>query len=355
MKKVSILAVAVLFFFTAFGVFAAGQQEGEDMKVLAGVSLRWLNNPYFVSLGEGAKLLAEEVPNLEVQIMECQGNDEKQINDVKNLIARGGKNTILFFDPNQAPNAAEIVEICEEAGVYCSSVWSMAEGVYPVDYKYYVNHQTPNDQKSGYDIAVEMFERFDTPGKGKILAIQGMLGNSAAINRFKGLQRALEEYPDVELVDDQAGDWDPMKALNIAETWLNKYSDIDAIWCANDNMALSVIEALKKKGLNGEIQTCGVDGINEAVAAIKAGNMTATVGVNPHAQGFYGLALPYAAITGRIDPEELPAEKRMFYTKGILITPETVEEFEKEYVENTPTFDYEGDLWANAMGPINVE
>ncbi len=346
MKKMVIAALIVLAVLAA-PVFAGGQQETGPKTVLAGVSIRSLSNPYYLSVEEGAKMFADSVDEdtIDVQLLVSDGSDEKELNNIKAAIARGGKDTILYVDPNNAPNAAAIAEICEEAGVYWMTVWSTAEGLHPRDYPHYVFHMSPDDQKSGHDIAVAMFDSFKTPGKGKILAIQGMLANSAAINRFKGLQKALSEYPGVELIDDQAGDWNPAKALEITETWLSTYGDIDGIWVANDSMALAVVEALRAKGLNGKVAVAGVDGIADAITAIQNGDMVATVSVNPWLQGGFGLALPYAAYKGYIDTTKMTEEQMMFNTAGLLVSTENIDDYVAGYIEGRPTFDFE-DYWS---------
>ena len=311
-------------------------------KITIGVGIRSMSNPYEASLKEGAELFAKSLPEgtAEVQVLLCDGNDEKQINDVKAFVAKTGKNGILCAIPNQGPDAAEIAQICEDSGIYWTSIWNTVEGVYPTNYKYWVMHQTPDDSKSGYAISIEMFKKFKTPNKGKILAIQGMLSTDAAVNRFKGLQQALKENPDVKLLDQQSGDWNAQKALTIAETWLSKYSDIDGIWCANDDMAIAVIQALKAKGLNGKVQVVGVDGIADAVTAIKNGDMCATVSSDGLMQASYGVAYAYAALTGKIDTKTMDQAKRMINTKALLITKDNLAEYEKNYITSKPQFDF---------------
>jgi ribose transport system substrate-binding protein len=289
----------------------------------------------------------------ELQVMVCEGNDEKEISNIKSLVARGGKDTILFIDPNQAPNAAVVADICEEAGVYWTSCWSTAEGVYPGQYPHYAMFQSPDDSKSGYDIAIQLFNSFKTPGKGKILAIQGELANSAAINRFKGLQKALVENPGIELLDDQSGAWNPQKALTITESWLSKYKDIDGIWVANDGMALAVIQALKAKGLNGKVKVVGIDAIDDALTAIKDGDPVATVASNGWLQAGYGLAYAYAAYTGKIDPKTMGPEKNMIHTEGKLLTNANLADYENEFIKNKPVYDY-NDLEGIILRPMNL-
>lgn len=318
-------------------------------KIVLGVAIRSLTNPYQATVVDGAKMFAEYLKaqgvDAEVQTLECNGSDDKQINDIKALVAKTGKDLILYVDPNQAPDAAEIAQICEDAGVYWTCAWNKPDEIDPSQFPHWVNFQSPDDSISGYNIATAMFKKFKTPGKGKILAIQGMLANNAAVNRFKGLQKALSENTGVQLLDQQAGDWDPQKALSIAQTWLAKYQDIDGIWVANDDMAVAVVQALKAKGLNGKVQVVGVDGTGAAVDAIKAGDMTATVGSNGWAQGGWGLDWCWQAYTGKIDTQKEDQSLRMVNTKSILITTDTVKDYEASYITNAEKINFDDLNW----------
>ena len=99
-------------------------------KLLVGMLIRDLANPYYVQLQEGAKLFLNDVVGegkYELTMYESQGSDEKQINDAKAFIARvENGNGILYVDPNNAPNAAVIADLCEEAGIYWNTTWSYA-------------------------------------------------------------------------------------------------------------------------------------------------------------------------------------------------------------------------------------
>lgn len=337
MKKIALLLCLVI---AVFGVSAYGQEAPK--KVTIGMAIHGTDNEYWNQEAEGGKLFAASLPagTAEVQVLTCDGDDAKQLNGIKALIAAKGKDVILYVDPSNAPNTAAIAEVCEEAQVYWVSVWHLAKGLDPTKYKYYVAHSSVDGFTQGYQIANAMFKTFKTPGQGKILALQGMLGNDSAVERYAGLQKALEENPGIELVDTQVADWSPQKALTITETWLAKYPDIDGIWCANDGMALGAIQALKAKKLNGIVKTCGVDGVSEAIKAIEDGDMVCTVANNGYLQGGYMVAYAYAAYTGKIDPAKLPFEKRLFLTKAEYVDKNNLEEYKKAFMSGTPTYDF---------------
>ncbi len=333
-----------------------GAPTASGDKLTVAVSIRSMSSEYHMQYVAGAQAFIDSLPEgtAELQVLPCESNDDKQINDIKALIASKGDNMILFVDPNNAPNITSIAELCEEAGVYWVSAWNTPEGINPMSYKYWVAHQACDGVQQGYDLAVNIFDRFEEPGKGKILVLEGMLANTANVERMEGLNKALEEYPDIEVLDDQAGDWDTKKALSITETWLAKYDDIDGIWCASDDMALGVVQALKAKGLDKQVLVTGNDGTTDAVNAVESGEITVTIANNGWLQGGYGVAYAYAAKTGKLDPSSMKPEERMFYTNGIVITGDNVADYKKEYVDSTPVYDYE-DLSFPVARPMDVK
>jgi len=166
-------------------------------KVTVAVSIRSLDSEYHMQYVAGAQLFVDTLPpgSAEVKVLPCDANDDKQINDLKAQIASSGENTVLFIDPNNAPNVSAVADICEEAHVYWCDAWNLPEGISPMNYKYFTCFQSCDGEKQGYDIAVDLFKHLKTPGQGKILAMQGMLANNAAVDRWAGLQKALKEYP----------------------------------------------------------------------------------------------------------------------------------------------------------------
>lgn len=338
-----VLVVAMMFLFAgcsakddnASSAGGEGKQEASggssDETLYIGVAIRGLTNPYYVSIADAAENFAawleEQGQPAEVVVLSCDGSDDQQVTGAKDFIAAHGQNCILYVDPNNSPVALPIAEACEEAGVYWQTTWSTSDDLNIADYPHYLFHQTLADEDSGYKTATAMFESFDTPNEGKILAVLGLEANSASINRKAGLERALEENPGVELLESQPADWDAQKAYTIVETWLSKYSDIDGIWVANGEMALSVCELLDSKGLSGQIKVTAIDGTPDEITAVEDGKIVATVYSNPNLQAGLGCAYLYQAWSGEIKSEDLTAEQRCFLTEGVLVTADTVDEF----------------------------
>jgi ribose transport system substrate-binding protein len=330
MKKyllLSIIAVAVV-----MTACAAGFAAEDDDKWQLLIFVHSLDNEFWAQEAAGAELFAASKPDVVATVQTSRADDNAEIQGLKDFIAQHGKKTIAVFDPASAANTANIVDVCEEAGIYYAIAWHLVEGLYPEDYEHFVGHFSPDDVTAGYRTAVKLFDEIGK--KGNVVYLHGVIGEDSAAGRFKGLQKALEEYPDVKLLEYQVADWNQEKAMSITETWLAKYDKIDGIACGNDSMALGAIEALKKAGLNGKVPVTGTDGGRVTYDAIKAGDLLCSVSNDGYLLFGYMSAYVYAAATGQ------PYESGRYYTNTILVDKDNVDEVIANYITGTPTYDY---------------
>lgn len=297
----------------------SGACAPEDIKLVQ--SGRGLDNEYYVAVDEAARAFAKS-KGLEAnyQWVASDGDSSKQLGQIKSILAKGGKCVVLNVDANESALVPAIVKEAEKSGAWLVTQWNRPNGTSPEtsDSPHWVAHMSVDGVPQGYDTAKALFEAMG--GKGSIVALQGILDNPPAKERFEGLQKALKEYPDIKLLEDQTAEWDRTKGQNITQTFLTKYQGkIDGVWTAGDTMALGALEAIKNAGLQGKISVSGVDGLSEAVAKVKdpssgyAGTTQATAG----AQGAFGLAIGLAAATGEMDPSAEPAGHRSFYLKPV--------------------------------------
>lgn len=315
-------------------------QEKLDTTLYLAVSIRGLENPYIATINEGMKLFAEYLDSIgqkyEMQVLDSQGDSAKEVDNMRQFAAKAGGNAIAYADPNEDTIAYSLAEAMAESGGYLGTAWNKPADVGPTDLNpNWVIHTSPDNVVNGYNIAKALFDSMG--GSGKIFVVEGLLGNTANNSRVEGLEKALAEYPDIEVVAQDTGNWNTDEALALVETWLTQYPDVGGIWCANDNMATGALQALDAVGLKGQVGVCGVDANTDIVEAIANGEATATVSSNGYLQGGYTLAICYAAWTGLLDVEALPAEYREFATPTVLIdSPEAA----KEWQSYVPDFDF---------------
>lgn len=127
-----------------------------------------------------------------------------------------------------------------------------------------------------------------SPEEVHIVNIQGTLGATSQIGRTKGLADAARDYQ-WDLLAEVPGDYTQAKSREVMEGLLKQYSNINVVYCENDNEAFGAIEAIEAAGKTvgsdiqgGEIMVVSFDGVNEkAVQYVAEGKITCIAECNP--------------------------------------------------------------------------
>ncbi|AZO67069.1 substrate-binding domain-containing protein [Mesorhizobium mediterraneum] len=160
-----------------------------------------------------------------------------------------------------------------------------------------------DDTISGYMEAKTVLDKIGC--KGNVVILEGPVGQSAQISRLEGNKKALAECPDVKILEDQTANWSRAEAQTLMENWLTAHpNQINGVIGQNDEMALGAIEAIKAAGLDVKsFAIAGIDGITDALHAVKAGEMTSILqDARAQAQGALDLAI-FAAKKGDYKPQ----------------------------------------------------
>ncbi|MDR2184290.1 MAG: sugar ABC transporter substrate-binding protein [Treponema sp.] len=337
MKKVMILAAALAVLFALTGCKGKKAAESSE-KITVGVMNISMESEYWASLAKGAELFAQS-KGLGYVVMSGD-TPQKQIDNVESFINQYGSNGIIFLDPNNASVTPAVVEMCEEAGVKLSIYTTLEKGLYPTDFENFVLFLANDNVEFGYQACVDLFKSIG--GKGKVAELYGIPGNDAAAERNIGMKRALDEFPEIELVDSQIANYLGSEGMVVMENWIAKYGDeLKAVFCHSDGMAVGAAEALKNAGMVGKINICGFDGTKAAFECIKDGSMYSTMFQDGYAVGGYGAAYAWAAKTGKLDVKTMDQKKRMFFSVVKLVTAANVDEMIATYVDSVPTYDFD--------------
>jgi ribose transport system substrate-binding protein len=170
----------------------------------------------------------------------------------------------------------------------------------------FVTYVGADDHEIGYREARYLFEHLG--GKGKIVIIEGTPAAPTNRERVRGYQKALAEFPGIELLGSGIGNYQQPDARRVMEKLLSEQPRIDAVLSANDSMALGVLEALK--AANRTSIVIGINGILPAVKQIEAGSILATVDFNMFKIGCMATRAAVRQLRQESLPEKvmLPAE-----------------------------------------------
>lgn len=114
-------------------------------------------------------------------------------------------------------------------------------------------------------------------GKGEYVELFGQPSDNNAQVRSDGYAGVLSQYPDLKLVQTETANWDRAQGKEKMEIMLSAHPNIVGVISGNDEMALGAIQALKDAGKLDKVKVLGFDGNDDAVAAVKNGDMVATV------------------------------------------------------------------------------
>lgn len=100
-------------------------------------------------------------------------------------------------------------------------------------------------------------------GKGNVVEIGGLKGSSPAMERHNGFMNAIKQYPDIQIIAYQSGDWTEASGEVAMRRILKEYDQkIDAVYGGNDRMAVGARRVLLENGYNdGSIIYLGVDAL----------------------------------------------------------------------------------------------
>ena len=86
---------------------------------------------------------------------------------------------------------------------------------------------------------------------------QGVLTAAASVYQMQGINNVLSQHADMQIVSNQAADWDSTKAKNIAATVIQQHPDLCAITGFWDVMDIGTAAAIKESGKDVYLLTQG--------------------------------------------------------------------------------------------------
>jgi len=158
---------------------------------------------------------------------------------------------IVVHNPD-VQSYARLLKKAEEAGIYVVQVNMRSS--YSTDVFVGVDYVGMGEQ-----IANRLVDRCspEKGGSGKIAIVQGVLTAAASIYQMQGINNVLSKHPEMQLVSDQAADWDSSKAKNITATVIQQHPDICGIAGFWDVMDAGTAAAIKESGRNIYLLTQG--------------------------------------------------------------------------------------------------
>lgn len=298
------LAVA----FLQYGCRQGGRTDGRPV---IGASMLSLQSEFIVKVKDAMETAAGE-QEVELIVNDAQREVVRQVQQVESFIAQGVDAIIL--NPCEMEASSPAVRKAKEAGIPVINVNS--ETTEAPD-----GFVGSRDEESA-EIALEHIVKL-LEGKGNIVVMHGYMGQAAQLKRAAATKTVLKKYPDITILAEQTAEWDRAKAMSLMENWIQSYGNrINAVFAQNDEMGMGALQALEQAGLKDRVVVVSIDAIDDALEAVKAGRLDATVYQDAVAQGGKAVEMALDFIRHKDSVQE-----RAVYIPFQLVTRENVDQF----------------------------
>ncbi len=267
-------------------------------------------NAFTNELTAAVKAKADEL-GIVVNVYDAEKDVAKQVSQIETATTQGVAGIVI--EPVSVDGVVPALAAAKEAGI-------------PV---VVVNQRISDPTAADSFVGVENFDggvlemqtaANDIGGAGNVAFLLGPLGSDAQIGRTDGYYEVLKSYPDITVAFEQTANWTTDEALALTENWLQTGTELSAIVANNDGMAMGALKAVEDAQMLDSIKVYGLDATPDALAAVKAGTLTATISQNTSVQGATAMETAYKLAQG----EEVPAEILVDF---VLITKDNVDDF----------------------------
>lgn len=299
MKKIHVaFLMAIMLVLAACSTEAPGTKKGSestggegDLKI--GFSISTLNNPFFVTLSDGAKEQAEEM-GAKLTVIDAQDDAAKQASDVEDLIQQGVD--LILINPTDSEAVVATVQSANDAGIPVITVDRSSEGGEVVSH-------IASDNKAGGVLAGQYMVSL-LGEAAKVVELEGIAGSSAARDRGAGFNEIATGQLDV--VAKQTANFNRAEGLTVMENILQANPDITGVFAHNDEMALGALEAVEAAGK--DIKVIGFDATDDAVNSVQEGKLAGTVAQKPELIGKKAVEAAVQSLKGEAVEASIPVE-----------------------------------------------
>jgi inositol transport system substrate-binding protein len=286
------------------------------------VSMARFDDNFLTVIRNGMEAYAKTLDGVDLQIEDAQNDVAKQLDQINNFVASGVD--AIIVNPVDTSATQAMSDAAAAGGI--PMVYVNRE---PINVDSLPDNQAfvaSDERESGTLETKEVCRLFKEAGKteASVYVIMGELSNQAAQQRTQDIHDVIDSGQcDVTLtiIDKQTSNWQRDQAQNLMTNWLSTGAAFDGVIANNDESAIGAIQAMKAAGISmDDVVVGGVDATQDALLAMAAGELDATVFQDAAGQGAGALDAALKLARG----EEVDQK---VYIPFQLVTPANMGEF----------------------------
>ena len=295
---------------------AAGAEPAPTQAPAPRVALimKTLTNPFFVDMEHGARQAEKEIAvDLRVKTATQETSIEQQIGLVEQEIQAHAKAIVIA--PGDSTRLVPVLKKAQDAGIHIVNVDNRlsaeamaAAGMRPVPFI------SVNNEAGAYQSAKFIADQVRQPTEAAI--IEGIRSANNAQQRQRGAERAFQENPLLRIVASETAHWKIDEGYEVAQRIFTAHPAVGVVFCANDMMAIGAMKYLQETGKT-KVLVASFDALEEAKAAIKLGQLAATVDQQAAQQGYQGVMAALQLLQGQSPPLELQVQTQLVTAKSL--------------------------------------
>ena len=209
-------------------------------------------------------------PNVQFEMLDAHNDSDLQRQQVEQLIRQ--RVDLLIISPNQSGPLTALAEAAYSQGIPVVIVDRRTTSRL---YTAYVGGNNLEVGRTAGHYAAQLLHQ-----RGQVLEILGRAGSSPAADRATGFAQALARYPQLQVVAQVAGDWQPASVLRQLPAALRAHPETNLIFAHNDPMARAAYQVVRQLGRGGRVHIIGVDalpGPGNGLQLVEDGALSATL------------------------------------------------------------------------------
>ncbi|KAA2313902.1 ABC transporter substrate-binding protein [Pseudooceanicola sediminis] len=262
----------------AVALAASGPAMAQDESYTIGVAIPSATHGFMGGLNYHAQAAIERLeatyPQLDF-VLATAGDAGKMVNDIEDMVATRDIDALVVL-PFESEPLTSPVQAVKDAGIWVTVV-DRGLSVPGIEDLYVAGDNTGFGRVAGEYFA-------ETLKEGDNIVVLRGIPTTLDNERVDAFSAAIEGSG-INVLDMQHGNWNRDDAFNVMQDFLSKYDDIDAVWAADDDMAIGVLEAIAQAGRDDEMWVVGGAGMKEIIKRIMDGDPQLPVNVTyPPAQ-----------------------------------------------------------------------
>jgi ribose transport system substrate-binding protein len=225
-------------------------------KLHIGVSIPAATHGWPAGVGWWAEQTMKEFPDVTWEFQRA-GTAAEQAGQIDAMVEKGV--TALVVLPFDSDTCVPSLKKAKAQGIYIVSVdRGLRE---PIGDVYIAGDNKAFGKKS----AEYMVEKLN--GKGNIVILRGMPVEIDA-ERFDSAMEVFKAHPEIKVLGAQPGNWNKQDAHAVMQNFLTQFDKIDAVWAADDDMALGCEQAIREAGRSNDMWILGGAGMKQIVKKV---------------------------------------------------------------------------------------